>query len=142
MTCFSLLPASALTTTSASSKFFTAGKVTFTFVLFAPLKGIASGLLNCSSSLLVSTITRKNSAAQKIYSAVVSMLAGSIAGLYGAWIASRSDSIVQETWLVFRHCFLWCFIAFLASVYVFLMEKEEGSNRNENFRYEALLFEN
>lgn len=140
MTCFSMLPTSVLLKSSSGSVA-TGQRIVLMFILCAPLKGIASGLMNSSSSLLVSCITGKNSGAQKVYSAIVSMFAGFIAGLYGFWLALETDSLAVETSLVFRHCFLWCFVALMFSFYVFLLEKPGSACRNQNYRYEALLLD-
>lgn len=119
------------------------------FLLFAPLKGLAAGLLQCTAPILISAVTPKRSNGQRLYSAVVSMLAGFVAGIFGyaisedAMPSTRPGAVLSpvNSGLVFRHCFGWSFVALLFAFYIFVV-KRPGHARSYDFKYEALFIDN
>jgi MFS family permease len=115
------------------------------YSLNVPLKGASLGLMQCVAPLCISQECGKRSNGQKVYSAVVSMAAGFIAGLFGYWIAVNNRTFDLESSAVFRHCIFWCFVALLIAVWMFLFRDGEARAKKisaNSFRYEALLIDN
>lgn len=117
------------------------------YALNVPLKGASLGLMQCVAPLCISQECGKRSNGQKVYSAVVSMAAGFIAGLFGYWIAVSNRTFDLESSAVFRHCIFWCFVALVGALWMFLFRPEGPGAAGKrasgsSFRYEALLIDN